>query len=211
MGAPEMVERIRADAREERERILRDARAKVEERVKNAKAEIEARKKQFIESEERKAAESKDRIIRAKKQSAKRLRWNAEEEMINRVLDGALKRVQQIKKEGFKGNSYPAILAGLIRDAALSIIAGGGTSELEVILSAEDAQFVTEEMLKGLAEELGGDVRLRVADERINTVGGVIVRRGDGRIEVNNTFEERMKRLSSGLREDIVRVLFHAS
>jgi len=38
----------------------------------------------------------------------------------------------------------------------------------------------------------------------------VIVRRSDGRIEVNNTFEERMKRLYPGLREDVVRVLFRA-
>ena len=209
VGASEIVERIKAEAREEQERILREARAQVENRIKNAKADIEERKKRFIETERRKAAESKDRIIRAKRLDAKKFRWDVEEKAIKRALEEALKRVQHVKKEGFKGKSYPSILAGLIKDAALSITAGSerSSSELEVVLSAEDAQFVTEDMLKEVSGEAGGEVRL--SEERIKTAGGVIVRRSDGKIEVNNTFEERMKRFYPELREDIVKVLFH--
>ena len=212
VGASEIVERIKEDAREERARILREAKAKVEERVKNAKASIEERKKRFIESERQKAADNKERIIRAKRLDAKKFRWDVEERAIKRAFDEALERIQHVKEEGFRGNSYSSILAGLIKDAAMSITAGSerssSGSELEVALSNEDAQFVTEEMLKNISAEVGCDVRL--SRERIKTVGGVIVRRSDGRIEVNNTFEERMKRLYPGLREDVVRVLFRA-
>ena len=213
MGASEIVERIKEDAREERARILREARAEVEERIKNAKADIEERKKRFIESERQKAADNKERIIRAKRLDAKKFRWDVEERVIKRAFDEALERIRHVKEEGFRGNSYSSILAGLIKDAAMSITAGSersssSSSELEVALSNEDAQFVTEEMLKNISAEVGCDVRL--SSERIKTVGGVIVRRSDGRIEVNNTFEERMKRLYPGLREDVVRVLFRA-
>ncbi len=214
MGASELVERIKEEAKEEQERILREARAQAEELVKNAKADIEERKKRFIEAESRKAAENKERIIRAKRLDAKKFRWDVEEKAIKRAFEEALKRVQRVKEEGFRGKSYPGILAGLIKDAALSITAGSERSsssselELEVVLSAEDAQFVTGEMLKEISGEVGCEVRL--SKERIKTVGGVIVRRSDGRIEVNNTFEERMKRLYPGLREDIVKVLFRA-
>ena len=209
VGASEIVERIKEEAKEEQERILREARAQVENRIKNAKADIEERKKRFIEAESRKAAENKERIIRAKRLDAKKFRWDVEEKAIKRALEEALKRVQHVKKEGFKGKSYPSILAGLIKDAALSITAGSerSSSELEVVLSAEDAQFVTEDMLKEVSGEAGGEVRL--SEERIKTAGGVIVRRSDGKIEVNNTFEERMKRFYPELREDIVKVLFH--
>ena len=202
MGASEIVERIKEDAREERARILKEARAEVEERVKNAKADIEERKKRFIESERQKAADNKERIIRAKRLDAKKFRWDVEERAIKRAFEEALERIQHVKEEGFRGNSYSSILAGLIKDAAMSITAGSerssSGSELEVALSDEDAQFVTEEMLKNISAEVGCDVRL--SRERIKTVGGVIVRRSDGRIEVNNTFEERMKRLYPGLR-----------
>ena len=213
VGASELVERIKEEAKEEQERILREARAQAEELVKNAKADIEERKKRFIEAESRKAAENKERIIRAKRLDAKKFRWDVEEKAIKRAFEEALKRVQRVKEEGFRGKSYPGILAGLIKDAALSITAGSEHSssselELEVVLSAEDAQFVTGEMLKEISGEVGCEVRL--SKERIKTVGGVIVRRSDGRIEVNNTFEERMKRLYPGLREDIVKVLFRA-
>ena len=213
VGASEIVERIKEDAREERARILKEARAEVEERVKNAKADIEERKKRFIESERQKAADNKERIIRAKRLDAKKFRWDVEERVIKRAFEEALERIQHVKEEGFRGNSYSSILAGLIKDAAMSITAGSersssSSSELEVALSNEDAQFVTDEMLKNISAEVGCDVRL--SRERIKTVGGVIVRRSDGRIEVNNTFEERMKRLYPGLREDIVRVLFRA-
>jgi len=214
VGASELVERIKEEAKEEQERILREARAQAEELVKNAKADIEERKKRFIEAESRKAAENKERIIRAKRLDAKKFRWDVEEKAIKRAFEEALKRVQRVKEEGFRGKSYPGILAGLIKDAALSITAGSERSsssselELEVVLSAEDAQFVTGEMLKEISGEVGCEVRL--SKERIKTVGGVIVRRSDGRIEVNNTFEERMKRLYPGLREDIVKVLFRA-
>ena len=213
VGASEIVERIKEDAREERARILKEARAEVEERVKNAKADIEERKKRFIESERQKAADNKERIIRAKRLDAKKFRWDVEERAIKRAFDEALERIQHVKEEGFRGNSYSSILAGLIKDAAMSISAGSersssSSSELEVALSNEDAQFVTDEMLKNISAEVGCDVRL--SRERRKTVGGVIVRRSDGRIEVNNTFEERMKRLYPGLREDVVRVLFRA-
>ncbi len=87
VGASEIVERIKAEAREEQERILREARAQVENRIKNAKADIEERKKRFIETERRKAAENKDRIIRAKRLDAKKFRWDVEEKAIKRALE----------------------------------------------------------------------------------------------------------------------------
>jgi len=139
------------------------------------------------------------------------------------VLEESMKQITEVKKEGFKGNSYSNILAGLIKDAAMSIIAGsGGTStstsrggsELNVILSDEDADasFVTPDMLNKIADEIsagtgagGVKVRLSLSDDRIRSAGGVIVRGKDEKIEVNNTFEQRMARFSTSLREEIVK------
>ena len=129
-----------------------------------------------------------------------------------------MKQITEVKKEGFKGSSYSNILAGLIKDAAMSIIAGSGStstsrdSELNVILSDEDADasFVTPDMLNKIADEIstgagGVKVHLSLSDDRIRSAGGVIVRGKDGKIEVNNTFEQRMARFSTRLREEIVK------
>jgi V/A-type H+-transporting ATPase subunit E len=81
------------------------------------------------------------------------------------------------------------------------------------MLSEEDADasFVTPDMLKKISAEIsagGVNVLLSLSNERIKSAGGIIVRGKDGKIEVNNTFEQRMARFSTSLREEIVKNLF---
>jgi vacuolar-type H+-ATPase subunit E/Vma4 len=215
MGAHEMVERIKVEAKDESERILSEARAKAQERLAEVQSELEAQRKQFVEAEERKGAEEKDRIVRAARQQARRLKWTAEEEQINKVLDDALGRLNELKRGGFKGASYADILAGLIKESARGIAAGSGTgAEMEVLLSEEDAKagYVNQARLAKIAKEIstetGAKVQLSLSDQRLKSAGGVLVRLSDGKIEVNNTFEQRMARFSTSLREVIVKTLF---
>jgi len=214
LGATEIVEKIKDEAVSEREKIISAAKKKADELIKEATAQVELQKKSVIKAEERKGVEELERIVRDARLNARKLRWTAEEEMIAKVLEEAMKRIKEVKTSGFKGNSYSDILAGLIRDATMSIIAGSSTSsssELEVMLSAEDASFVSPELLKNIANEVsteGVNIRLSLSDERIKSAGGVLVRGRDGKIEVNNTFEQRLARFSASLREDIVKTLF---
>jgi V/A-type H+-transporting ATPase subunit E len=215
MGAKEMAEKIKGEANKESEKIIREAKEKAKKKLEDAIKEIEEEKKRFVEAEERKGVEEKKRIIRAARQKVRKLRWTVEEEMIEKALDATRKRVKDVKSEGFKGDSYPNILAGLIKDSAISIAAGSSAGvEIEVILSEEDAaaSYIDKVMLKSLTDEISNDsginVRLSLSDDRIKSAGGVILRRKDGEIEVNNTFEQRMARLSTSLREDIVKTLF---
>jgi len=221
MGATEIVEKIKEEAVSEEQRIISEAKEKAKLKLEEAKAQIEVQKKNFIAAEERKGVEERERMVRAARLNARKLKWQSEEGLIAKVLEESMKRMTEVKKEGFKGSSYSNILAGLIKDAAMSIIAGsGGTStstsrggsELNVILSDEDADasFVTPDMLNKIADEIsagtgGVDVRLSLSDDRIRSAGGVIVRGKDEKIEVNNTFEQRMARFSTSLREEIVK------
>lgn len=215
LGAKEIVEKIKDEAKAESEKIMSEAEENAKKKLEEAKAEIELQKKRFIEAAERKGIEDKERIVRATRLNARKLKWKAEEEMIGKALEEAVGRIKDVKKEGFKGDTYSTIMAGLMEDAATSIIAGssaGNEVEVEVILSDEDASFVNKGMLKKISDEIsqGGsvNVRLSLSGERIKSAGGVILRRKDGKIEVNNTFEQRMARFSTSLREDIVKNLF---
>ena len=218
MGAHEMVDRIRAEAKEEGERILTEARTDAQERLAEVQRELDAQRTQFVEAEERKGAEEKDRIVRAARQQARRLKWAAEEELINNAFDTALAHLKTVKRSGFKGKLYPDILAGLIKESAVSIAGAGGApgagAAMEVLLSEEDARasYVDQPRLAKVAKELsaeaGVDGELSLSDHRVKSAGGVLVRRTDGKIEVNNTFEQRMTRYSTSLREEIVKTLF---
>ncbi len=214
MGAKEIVDKIKDEANAECEKILSEAKENAERIIKEAREEIELQNKKFIEAEERKGVEEEERMVRAARLNARKVRWDAEEEMIGKTLDEAMDRIKEVKRGGFKGNSYSNILTGLIKDAAMSITAGSSaSSELEVMLSEgdADASFVTPDMLKKISAEISAgsvNVRLSLSNERIKSAGGVIVRGKDGKIEVNNTFEQRMARFSTSLREEIVKNLF---
>lgn len=214
MGATEIVEKIKNEANAECDEIISEAKENAKKQLEVAREEVELQKKNFVEAEERKEIEEKERIVRATRLNARKLGWDTEEEMIGKVLDESMKRLKEVKRESFKGNSYSNILAGLIKDAALSMVEGSSaSSELEVILSEEDASYVDKSMLKGLSDEISaGSVNVRLSlsgeGERIKSAGGVIVRTKDGKIEVNNTFEQRMIRFSTSLKEDVVKVLF---
>ncbi len=214
LGAAEIVEKMKNEANAECGEILSEAKENAKKKIEDAREEVELQKKNFAEAEERKGVEELARVVRATRLNARKLGWDTEEEMIGRALDGAMKRLKEIKTEGFKGNSYSNILAGLIKDAALSMVEGSSaSSELEVILSEEDASYVDKSLLNKLSDGISaGSVNVRLSlsgeGERIKSAGGVIVRRKDGRIEVNNTSEQRMRRFSTSLKEDVVKVLF---
>jgi vacuolar-type H+-ATPase subunit E/Vma4 len=216
MGAKEMVERIREEAREEGQQITTDAKQQADAKLEAAHKELEQQKQQFLGAEERKGVEEKERIVRAARQNARKLKWRTEEAMIERTLESALNRIPSVKSSGFKDASYAEILSGLITESVLSIATGSSSAgiDLDVLLSEEDAaaahitQAQLTELGKALSHEHGRDLKLTLAAEQIKSVGGVIVRQADGKIEVNNTFEQRMARFSTSLREEIVKALF---
>lgn len=213
LGAKEIIEKIKDEANAERNRIVGEAEEKASEMVREAREEIEHRKRDFVEAEEGGGLEEKERIVRAARLNARKLRWNAEEEMTKKALEEVMKKIKNVKEEGFKGISYSDIMAGLIRDASISIIAGGSTgNELEALISEEDVSYIDDTILKKISTEISQDVsvpvNLSLSSERIKSAGGVIVRVKDGNVEVNNTLEQRMVRLSTSLREDIMKTLF---
>jgi len=213
MGTNEIVEKIRSEAQAEYERIINEANENAKKKLEEVRKELELQKKRFIEADERKGVEEKERMIRAARQHARKLKWMVEEEMSEKAFEAAMKRIKEVKRAGFKGKSYQNILAGLIMDGTRSIAAEGSeAAELEVLLSEEDVAYLNHSLLKEIANKISQDngvkLQLSLSDERVKSAGGVIVRRKDGKIEVNHTFEQRMARFSTGLRENIVKTLF---
>ena len=213
LGVNEIEGRIKDEANAERDKIVSEAEAKASELIREAREEIEDRKKDFIVAEEARGLEEKERMVRAARLNARKLKWNAEEEMTKKALEETMKRIKKVKEEGFKGVSYSDIMAGLIKDASISLIAGGGTdNELEALICEEDVSYIDKSILKKVSTELSQDitvpVKLSLSSERIKSAGGVIVRGKEGKIEVNNTFEQRMTRYSASIREDIMKTLF---
>ncbi|MHC1579473.1 MAG: V-type ATP synthase subunit E [Candidatus Alkanophagales archaeon] len=202
MGAAEIVNRIREEGEKERERILNEARERARKIIEDARAEAERSKRRVVEEEERRAETEKQRIIQTARLEARRKKWVAQEEMIREVMNRAVERIKEVKEKGFGGYGYDEILRNLIRVSAMS--AGGG--DLEVVLSEEDARLISKEDLDEISKDVGASLTL--SEERVKSIGGVIVRTKDGRIAVNNTFEKRLERLSDAIRDRVAEIMF---
>ncbi|MHC1565760.1 MAG: V-type ATP synthase subunit E [Candidatus Syntropharchaeales archaeon] len=193
MGADEIIKKIDERASAEVDKIIQDANTRREKILDEARREAEHKKQVILERGEKEAILEKQRILADAKLKARRLRWDAQEDLVSQVLDAARNKVSKVRDDP----KYGDILKVLIQEAASSI----GEDELEVLLA--DGDSVDLEQISG---ELG--IKLSLSDKKIGGMGGVIVRTRDGRIEVDNTFERRMERFTELLRTEITATLF---
>ncbi|MCW7076774.1 MAG: V-type ATP synthase subunit E family protein [Candidatus Syntrophoarchaeum sp.] len=193
MGADEIIKKIDERASAEVDKIIQDANTRREKILDEARREAEHKKQVILERGEKEAILEKQRILADAKLKARRLRWDAQEDLVSQVLDAARNKVSKVRDDP----KYGDILKVLIQEAASSI----GEDELEVLLA--DGDSVDLEQISG---ELG--IKLSLSDKKISGMGGVIVRTRDGRIEVDNTFERRMERFTELLRTEITATLF---
>ena len=66
-------------------------------------------------------------------------------------------------------------------------------------------------LAKAIEEKTGKEMDLKISKERIESIGGCIIRTYDGRIMIDNTFPAILKRRERKLRYEIVKILVHES
>ena len=100
---------------------------------------------------------------------------------------------------------YPEMLGRL----ALAALGAMNGERVELLMRAEDVDRHGAEVVRAVggnaSRELGRPVEIALSRETIDGAGGLIVRSADGRQVCDQTFEARMERLWSQLREDVAR------
>ncbi len=185
------------------EKLVENAKKEAEEIIK--KAEEEARK--IIENARReykeKAKSIREKILSDAKRRAEeiivdakiRARMILAEEKKN-IVEQVFRRVEEIVKssEFDRRESLYNLLKESISEIALS--------NIRIIVGKKDEKIV-KELRKQLEKELGVKiVEVKVVDY---VSGGVIVESLDGRVRINNTYEERLENARSKLAPLIVR------
>src|SRR3990170_6006096 len=105
-----------------------------------------------------------------------------------------------------QSKEYISILEKLITEAG--IILGG--KELEVLLSEKDSalSLKLDKLAKEISEKTGFETKLRLSEEKPKVVGGAMVRTTNGKVIMDNTFDDMLKRREKGLRSKIAKILF---
>lgn len=197
-GLVDIASEILEDIKKDSEIIIRDAEKKAEEILSDAKAEAEKRHVRLLAE-----AKEKSEIEQKKTQSLtvmeiRNRRLQVKEEYINAVFDKALARLKQF----VESESYPSYLLTFIEEAVKKI----ESDRLIVYVNSKDQEWLTNGKLDELSGKLG--VKLTLANETANCLGGCIVKTPDENLSHDNTFEKRLEALKPILRIGIAKILF---
>ncbi len=196
-SAEKIIEKIEEDARREAESILEEARREAESILEEARRKAEEKRGDIIARGEKEADLLKQRIVANAKLTARKSALDAKEELLNKVFEEAQNQLSKTAST----EKYGDILRELIREGVASV-----GEDVELICRAEDEGLLKGGILRELSKELGVDITL--STEKIDTMGGVVVRAKSGKVEVNNTFETRLQRMQDALRSKIAKILF---
>ncbi len=196
--ASKILSRIGEDSEVEAREIQEKAQRKVDEILAQAKTKAKTVEDEILQKGRRDAELIKQRVIANAKLRAKKHYLDIKEEMIQQAFDEAAKKLGRITSS----EEYPDTLKNIIAEGIESL----GAESVEVLVRREDAKLVNKALTKELGKNLG--VNIALSEDSIDTLGGAIIRTRDRKIEVNNTFEARMRRMRDELRSKVAKILF---
>ena len=197
-GLASITKEILEDAERDARDIISRAEAEAERILKHAKEEAERRYEEIIKKGKERIKDKKRQAISLFELETKNNLLEAKEEIIEEVYDEAIKRLRQYTLT----EEYTNCIFRLIREASRQI----KSDALIIRLNERDYQILTKKRLDELSRKLG--VKIIKSDEKINCTGGVVVTSLDGKIIVDNTFENRLRILKDSLRTKIAKILF---
>jgi vacuolar-type H+-ATPase subunit E/Vma4 len=132
-------------------------------------------------------------------QEVARLRLFAYESVIDAVRARTVERLRELAAS----DEHREMLARL----ALAAIAGMSGHRFELVLRAPDRERWGEELASQVATTAGNQLRralqVRLAEDTIAAMGGLMVRGADGHELADQTFEARMERLWPAIRTEV--------
>ena len=186
MGIEAIISKIEEDSKREVEKILSEAKKEVKRKMKEAERKAKDDGSKILAKAEREIENWKKSQIAKIKQQIKKQILSKKEEVITESFDRAKEKLKKLS-----GERYRSVIKNLIEIGIRDI----GRDCMIVPSRDEDI---------AVARELG----INVSNKRINAIGGVIIRSGDGKITIDNTFEALIDRKKEGIRSEIGKLLF---
>ena len=201
-----ITNRILQDAREEAKSIVNEAQRSAEMLLENRRQSGRQKAEEDVYSL-LKRAESEAEIVggRVATETKKKASWlvlSEKERLVTSVLNEVKRRLGDLQES----KRYIPILEKMMIDAGIAL--GGG--KLEAMLNEDDSTLPLkiDTLAKAIAEETRVKTHLKLSTQKIEALGGVVIKTLDDRIVVDNTFEAILKRREKELRLKIARILF---
>lgn len=185
-------------AGESAEKILKAA----EEEVERIGAESERQILSLVGSELRAV---RDRIVGGAELEGRKMMMLSRQELLSKVFDAARERLAEVAEGKDKSSDYEDILVKLIIETVSAI----GGEEFIVSANEKDLAYLKKN-LKKVNEQVSdalGEGDLKLDDEPIDVIGGVVIRNSDGTKTFHNTLEGRLVNVRSRIEAQVGKTL----
>ncbi len=202
-GAQLIAEDILKEAKERAARIIRDAK-------KETHTILDAANLSAREEEEREVKEARARGEHIHEETLAKGRMKAKREILQKreeLINEVFKKVEKSLREYVSSGKYERDLLRIAVSASKKL----GFDKIVIQANRRDLKLL-ERNKDRIARELDGEKSISISfGEPIQTIGGVKVGAPDGKIEIDETFEGRMRREFETLRVQVAKVLFEGS
>jgi vacuolar-type H+-ATPase subunit E/Vma4 len=195
-----ITSKILEDAQAKSGEIIGQAESEAQEKLHTAMRKGEAAKEKLITDAQKMADLTRKKIVAEGKIKARTVLLESKEKLIRAAFEEAEKELGKLHEDP----GYPDILKKLVTDTCVRM--GGG--ELVIVVRKEDEKTVLKDLKKIEKEvkSINKSASLKIETENIGP--GAIVRRGDGRVEIDSTFGNRLELLRPELRLKVAEALF---
>ena len=201
-----IVDKILRDTRDNAESIIEKAQRSAE-RMLEQQRELARQKasREVAAILEKTESETEIATVIEASEANKKAKWiilSEKNRLVNNVLDEVKTRLIAFAKS----KEYLPFLQRIIVNAGIALEGG----KLEILLNEKDSNLLLnlDELTKAVVEKVGTKSQLELSKEKAKASGGAVIRRVDGKILVDNTFEAILKRSEPQLRLKISKILF---
>jgi len=201
-----ITEMILQEAQKSAEDIIQEAQKSAEHTLEKQRQLGVQRANELAQSLLKKAQrEAEVDKLRSMANTKIRTNWvilSKKEKLIANVLEEAKNKLRTLTES----KEYIPILEKLITEAG--IILGG--KELEVLLNERDStlSLKLDKLAREISEKTEFETKLRLSKEKPKVIGGAMVRTTNGKVIMDNTFDDILGRREKDLRSKIAKILF---
>jgi V/A-type H+-transporting ATPase subunit E len=194
--------KIMGEAEEKAKLILKDAEKSRRDLVEEKRKDGEREAERITRAGTEEADSLKMQKVAEARLKAKQMIIASREELINETLEKTKEKLVELTASG----GYEKALQKMIEEGGIGL--GGG--ELEIILPGKGAKTALDlnAITKQVEKVTGKPTTFKTTQEKSKSIGGAIIRKADGSIAIDNTFEARIDRVMRDIRIQVAKLLF---
>src|SRR4030066_269208 len=204
-SARAITEMVLQDAKESAEDIIQEAKESAEDTLEKQR-QLGAQRGNELAQSLLKKAQREAEVDKLSSMANAKIRANwvillEKEKMIANVLEVAKNKLRTLTES----KEYIPVLAKLIMEGGIIL----GEKELEVLLNEKDStlSLKLEKITNEISEKTGFKTKLRLSEEKIQVIGGAFIRTINGKVIMENTFDDILGRRDRDLRFEIAKIL----